>query len=437
MTDAVPESQQCGTMVDGGMLSYRCELRAGHIGVPAEDPEPCMSSESERSLRIHANWDARRQVAKLAVTPAQLGQRIDCPSCSTPGAMVIKGDSGQCEECGTSLDAQSEPEQVDLDPGVSPALASLSMESAVRTLATARGLDPDDVMADVNALLTATTEQDEVKVEQLQAEASEAPVFRRLAEEEPEHNTLDYACMVGHSENFEPGQFCEICNPYHRPAVLLVNRSMINDGQMHNPFDAECTRSRMSTPPIEDERCYICRPELAVCDDTEPDQAPEPAPVPTKQRPGDQRLPSGGQREVQADIIREVMEESIRVGTERYGQPLHTFDGRLNIRDAEDEARDLFVYLHKARLTAEADRETLVQAAVAAIHEAFATDSGQYRVLDNTRPIAEVVIDRVIDWVAAQRPQPEPDPEPEPPAPPARPRANGSDFPIQKIGNGE
>lgn len=68
--------------------------------------------------------------------------------------------------------------------------------------------------------------------------------------------------------------------------------------------------------------------------------------VPTKQRPGDQPLPTSDPSDpcVQ-DAIIEMMEESKRVGIERYGQTLHTFNGRDCLRDAHEEARDGLVYL--------------------------------------------------------------------------------------------
>lgn len=67
---------------------------------------------------------------------------------------------------------------------------------------------------------------------------------------------------------------------------------------------------------------------------------------PTKQRPGDQALPvQGNPRRAVQDIIIEAMEESKRVGTERYGQPLKPMNGRDTLLDAKEEARDLYVYL--------------------------------------------------------------------------------------------
>jgi hypothetical protein len=104
--------------------------------------------------------------------------------------------------------------------------------------------------------------------------------------------------------------------------------------------------------------------------------------MPTKQRHGDQPLPrQTGDTSVQDRIIEKTylavekglldedaaeqiiatLEESKQVGTERYGTPLQTFNGRDTLRDAIEEARDLFVYLSSMEQAREADREHLIE----------------------------------------------------------------------------
>lgn len=87
---------------------------------------------------------------------------------------------------------------------------------------------------------------------------------------------------------------------------------------------------------------------------------------PTKQRPGDQPLPSGAGECVQDRIIA-AMEESKAVGTERYGTTLRTFNGRRGLQDAAEEARDLYVYLTQLQMESEARKEELVQVAAEAL----------------------------------------------------------------------
>lgn len=89
---------------------------------------------------------------------------------------------------------------------------------------------------------------------------------------------------------------------------------------------------------------------------------------PTKQRPGDQALPTGDGECVQDRIIAE-MQESKRVGLERYGTTLRTFNGRRGIQDIAEEARDLFVYLTQLRMEQEAGHDRKVELAADALLE--------------------------------------------------------------------
>jgi hypothetical protein len=100
------------------------------------------------------------------------------------------------------------------------------------------------------------------------------------------------------------------------------------------------------------------------------------------------------------------MEKSKRVGTERYGQPLMTFDSRLNIQDLAEELRDAFVYISKLQMMAEADKGVLVDQVTEAVEHLFdANGYGGYVIAP--REIAEVAVDKILDWVLVQRIGPE------------------------------
>ncbi|MGW4759560.1 hypothetical protein [Streptomyces chartreusis] len=64
---------------------------------------------------------------------------------------------------------------------------------------------------------------------------------------------------------------------------------------------------------------------------------------PTKNRPGDQPLPAGGQECVQDALVR-LIEDRKQLGIQRYGSPLMTHNGRDASRDMVEEALDLTVY---------------------------------------------------------------------------------------------
>lgn len=110
---------------------------------------------------------------------------------------------------------------------------------------------------------------------------------------------------------------------------------------------------------------------------------------PTKQRAGDQVLPTGDDECVQDRIIAE-MEESKRVGLERYGTTLRTFNGRRGIQDIAEEARDLFVYLTQLRMEAEAGHEKKVDLATDVLLQEI---PGLTRLA--ARAVAEVVVVRL------------------------------------------
>jgi hypothetical protein len=80
-----------------------------------------------------------------------------------------------------------------------------------------------------------------------------------------------------------------------------------------------------------------------------------------RQRPGDQPLPTEGQEDVQAAVIREI-EDRRALGISRYGRPLQTFNGRNAFQDAREEALDLVMYLKQAELEQAALKARIDQA---------------------------------------------------------------------------
>lgn len=118
-------------------------------------------------------------------------------------------------------------------------------------------------------------------------------------------------------------------------------------------------------------------------------------PEPTKTREGDQVLPSGAGACVQDRVIAE-MEDSKKVGIERYGTVLKTFNGRKGIQDVREELRDAFVYLSQVEMEAEATREELVEA----VTEAFVTDS-RYGSL-TPKIMADIAVNRILGHVVGK-----------------------------------
>jgi hypothetical protein len=63
-------------------------------------------------------------------------------------------------------------------------------------------------------------------------------------------------------------------------------------------------------------------------------------------REGDtQPLPVASNAPIAHRLVQDDLEERLRIGIKRYGQPLQAFNGRDSLRDAYEEVLDLAVYL--------------------------------------------------------------------------------------------
>lgn len=124
---------------------------------------------------------------------------------------------------------------------------------------------------------------------------------------------------------------------------------------------------------------------------------------PTKQREGDQDLPEGGILCVQ-DLVIAAMEESKRVGKERYGSPLMTFNGRKGIQDVVEEARDFFVYATQIQAEADAARDTLVHVMTEALDDLYRkkSDIGEAAIHQWIDAFAIKGVDAIMGWVVGQ-----------------------------------
>jgi hypothetical protein len=74
----------------------------------------------------------------------------------------------------------------------------------------------------------------------------------------------------------------------------------------------------------------------------------DPTPVPTKQRPGDQPLPTVNDTIFIQDLVVEDIEARKKVGIQRYGSALQAFNGRNVDQDLYEELVDATMYLRQA-----------------------------------------------------------------------------------------
>lgn len=122
------------------------------------------------------------------------------------------------------------------------------------------------------------------------------------------------------------------------------------------------------------------------------------APVPTKQREGDQVLPTGDpdQRDVQAMVIDDI-HKRLQVGIERYGQGLKPFNGRKTLLDAYEESLDQTVYLRSLLAMQEANREHLIEVVQAKYYDAY--PDGEV----DGQDVAEIAVNAILDAFAGPR----------------------------------
>lgn len=114
-------------------------------------------------------------------------------------------------------------------------------------------------------------------------------------------------------------------------------------------------------------------------------------PEPTKQREGDQVLPSGDEsiEDDQALLIADI-EARRQVGIERYGQGHRPFNGRNTIQDFYEEMIDGAVYAKSLLRAREATRTELIDVVAKAFHpEPDGEDEAN----------AMIAVDRILDWV--------------------------------------
>lgn len=66
-------------------------------------------------------------------------------------------------------------------------------------------------------------------------------------------------------------------------------------------------------------------------------------------REGDtQPLPVASNTPIMHRLVQDDLEARLKIGVDRYGQPLQAFNGRNALRDAYEEILDLAVYLRQA-----------------------------------------------------------------------------------------
>jgi hypothetical protein len=116
---------------------------------------------------------------------------------------------------------------------------------------------------------------------------------------------------------------------------------------------------------------------------------------PTKQREGDQVLPSGDESLVDdQQLLIDDIEERREVGISRYGQGHRPFNGRDTLQDLYEEQLDLLVYFRSLKRMAEAAAPEVIDVISAELQK-----NGLQQIVCDA--MAEQVYLRIQGWVAA------------------------------------
>lgn len=389
----ITSSTRCDKIIPGdGVMSYHCILPQGHEAETSDpaDPQPCWMNESRRARAAWSDWKQREIDRGQLVKAIDDQNTIACPACGKHAMDVDwNARTGKCRACGEEANFARTYAQPATEPGHPEDIEEIL--SDVPPVEERRVLIPTGEPPAMTS--TATVPDPEIMAAAQQAAEDRDPLNMRdwedLGEDVSLHTMLR---MHQHGDG-------RSCHFHQRLAAWTF------DG------DKRCLRYHEVDGPVPG---YASQMVAAGFGEEN---------VPTKQRDGDQVLPAGGLDVVQDEIIahldhwvesgtmtpedagimRTIMEESKRVGLERYGQYLKTFDGRLNIRDLGDELRDALVYVTKLQMTALADKEALVRMVTEAIDREFISGGAVDTRAFYAGAIAEVAVDRILDWVLTQK----------------------------------
>jgi hypothetical protein len=173
---------------------------------------------------------------------------------------------------------------------------------------------------------------------------------------------------------------------------IVLHDGPHEDGGAHFQWEAEMTEEELAAPiaigtgAVETQ--YIVDPRAHA-------RSERPKPEPTKQREGDQVLPTGDEALVDdQQLLIDDIEERRQVGIERYGQGHRPFNGRDTFQDLYEEQLDLLVYFRSLKRMAEASREQVIDVIAEEIKQ-----SGFQPIVCTA--MAEQIYNRLQGWVAA------------------------------------
>lgn len=334
----------CGSMIEGNVVAYGCDLDQGHTG-------PHRAVENPRSVRERVKWEADQahlasglgQFQGIAETTAQ--RYTENPT-DVPGP---KYQQPEPETLPENFDRFATPVVLEeKDTG------EVKFRQATTAEAKVAGIDLGAVIPEVGHIyLMDITRLD---IDGIFDGPSPTQAKMTITQIDLSSETGQRFRMAFSGHPGQPGPEFDFTRKQFKE--LAKDRVLTDDEKFQ-------MLSRVRKDEVENPESEVENPESK----------------PIKQREGDQPLPTqtGGEfvqdriiekvealkangsiEPDQAEKIIEQMENSKAVGMQRYGSALQTFNGRDTLQDAAEEARDLFVYLNSLVQARESQRDHLI-----------------------------------------------------------------------------
>lgn len=368
---------RCGRMIEkpGSHLGYPCTLPQGHEGVPAADPEPHYAVEVPKAVAEWQAWKRRQDSGRMAnATKQQQRAAREVEAMLAPEQEALMAGLGSAADLDDARDVPITPDSPHEhvyeqgqcvycgNPGTDYTSATMT-EGERAWLAGAQlpdGSEPQTVATQQTPYSETLTPPTNAQIAQSDAWGQSSTPGLALAEatRDDDHLTLRTPEQWAHLDGIV----------IHDPDGWRGGQLPAKDFNEPITYDEYAVRKTGST---------VSRASGVKAALIEEQVAPT----------GDESA-----TDIQLLVIEDI-HKRYEHGVAKYGQGLRTFNGRLTVRDAYEEALDLVVYLRGLMSVAEARRSLLVDV----VAKQLATFPFQNSEDPAHRAQAEQIVARILD----------------------------------------
>lgn len=407
-TDRHPERHmgtRCGSMVEKGHVGYPCSRPQGHTSVPSHDPEPCYAVEVPASLRRWQAWSIRQEQAAIDSVPGdnllpdvldddkEFGPAEQLAAVHAP-RLVEPPQERQDEFHLAQIRSKHCPDQYAHEPHLYQPEDSVGVDN----YCDGTGLDPFSVEA---------AQKD--WPEWLEVVGRPWPSVAQLRDLKEAYRINADSANV--PEEQKPLRI-RFVGGLEQPVRILPSKAWAEAQSVPSPLSGEPVSPAVAAADEAERRTYeavdpgvservmrefadcgtVCW-EAHVHTPSDPHCVMAPS-EPTKQREGDQILPTGSTEiaDDQSLVIADI-EARRQVGIARYGQAHVPFNGRNTMLDAYEETLDFLVYQRSLLRLRETTKAEVTDIVAKVIRENEGDPFGY----------AEAIMDRIADWALMQR----------------------------------